>query len=105
MRGQLLKLLFEARVTPSGWTSGVALGDAVDRTMPPGQQFESETDCIGMWRNLHISGFSDERMTPPRCDDKFGLHYLEYRITAAGLALILDSAPPNPLIDDDRIAP
>lgn len=82
----------------------MTLRDAVDGDMPSGQQFQSESHCIGMCRDLSIGGFAEERMTAFRAADTFGLRHLEFRISAAGLAIILEDAPPHPIVDDERIA-
>jgi hypothetical protein len=103
LRKKLLVTLFDLRVNPSGWTGAVTLRDAVDAAISEDQRFESELHCIGLCRDLSISGLAEERLSSRRRGDNFGLHRLEYRITAAGLALILESAAPNPLVDDDRL--
>jgi hypothetical protein len=103
LRKHLLALLYELRSTPSGWAGAITLRDAIDGLMPPGQGFASDNHCIGICRDLSISGLAEERSTLRRKRDKFGLQWLEYRITAAGIALITESAPPNPLVDDDRL--
>lgn len=103
LRRQLLATLFQMRISPSGWTGATTLRDTVDGVMPNDQCFESECHCIGMCRDLSISGLIEERKISRRRGEEFGLRHLEYRITAAGLALHLQSAPPNSLVDDDRI--
>ena len=103
LRKHVLAVLYELRISLSGWTGAIALRDTIGSVMPPDEGFVNDDHCIGICRDLTISGFTEERLNQRRRGNKFGLKWLEYRITMAGLALVTESAPPNPLVDDDRV--
>jgi len=54
-------------------------------------------------RDLTIKKLIKERRKKRRRGEAFSLRHLKYRLLALGLDLHLKVAPPDPLIDDDRI--
>jgi hypothetical protein len=103
LRRLLLTAIFEARVTPSGWVGATTLHLMVNSESPEGMQFQNEVHCIGLLRDLTIKGLIEERQKDRLLNEPFGLKHLEYRMRSQGLSLHLESAPPDPDIDDDRI--
>ena len=103
LRRRLLGLLFESRASPTGWTGALKLRDMADAASSKDQRFQSEQHCIALLRDLVIKGLAKERRKATKRGQVFGLRHLKYRILAAGLELHLEAAPPDPLIDDDRL--
>jgi hypothetical protein len=103
LRRHLLTALYKCLSSPSGWTGAIKLQDIVNGLAPPDQGFEDDEHCLGLLRQLQIKGLIEERKTPRRRDERFGLRHVEYRILALGLSLHNESAPPDPDIDDDRV--
>jgi hypothetical protein len=96
-------VLFECRISPSGWTGAMALRDATEAAEPGTEHFDSDGHFLGLCRDLAIKGLSEERQKPRRRSETFGLRHLEYRILAVGVSLHLGSIPPDPDIEDGRI--
>lgn len=103
LRRQLLTALFECRASPSGWTGAVTLRDLAEAVFSDDQRFENEQHCIALLRDLLVKGLVEERQKTRRRDETFSLKHLEYRILGPGLNLHLEAAPPDPMIDDDRV--
>lgn len=104
LRRHILAALYRCLSSPSGWTSAIKLQDIVNALAPSDQGFEDAEHCLGLLRGLQIKGLVEERKTTRRRQERFGLQHVEYRILAPGLSLYNESAPPDPDIDDDRIA-
>jgi hypothetical protein len=103
LRKQLLAALFELRASPSGWTSATTLRDGVIGIDLDNAEQEQDDYWIGLLRDLHIKGLIEERQKPRKRGETFSLKHLEYRLLSPGLSLHLESAPPDPDIDDGRI--
>jgi len=103
-RRHLLLALFAMRGAPSGWTRAPKLRDAVkDRGVDDPEQERSEY-WICLLRDLCIKGFIEERQRKRKRKERFSLKHLSYRLLSPGLSWCLESAPPDPDIEDDRIS-
>jgi hypothetical protein len=103
LRKQLLTVLYELRITPSGWAPATALRDGVKGYDSVDAAEEREEYWIGLLRELCIKGLIEERQRPRKRGERFGLKHLEYRLLSRGLSLHLETAPPDPDIEDGRI--
>lgn len=105
LRRRMLSTLRLARaMSPKGGLSGRSLRDNVDGVMPTDQQTENDEHALGLLRDMTAKGYFEESPLPRRRGQSFGLDYLFYRITARGVSLWEESIPPDPDVDDDRIA-
>ncbi len=104
LRRRLLAALFDCRTSPSGWTGALKLRDMADNASSAEEErFQTELHCVALLRDLATKGLAEERRKAQKRGQVFGLRHLKYRILAAGLDLHLEAAPPDPLIDDDRV--
>jgi hypothetical protein len=99
------RLLFVAKLAMGhGFTQEIS-GRALvsNATAGAAEQFEDDAHAITLLRELCSYGFLSERDTRTHRGQRQGLEMLSYRITGAGLALLNESHPAHPDIDDERI--
>ena len=99
-RALLSALHFAQKMNPSGFSGGMFLMDAAG---PGSDGFEGPTHALELLRQLVSKGLAEERLKVRRRGELFGLQHCEYRITAKGDSLWLETIPPDPDIDDDRV--
>jgi hypothetical protein len=104
LRKRLLSTLHMARTGPTGELGAQTLVDLVNSVMPPDQQFESDDHAIALIRDLVAKELATERTINLRRGERFCLRHLAVKVTAEGSSLINETLPPDPDIDDERIA-
>ena len=105
IRRRLLSILHEARANDSGgWLSGRFIMDVVTAYLPPADRPTDDQHLLALLRDLSNKGFASERDDRDRKLQPFGLDYLSFVVRFNGSSLICESIPPDPDIEDDRIA-
>jgi hypothetical protein len=79
--------------------------DQVNGIMPPGQQIEDDEHAVRLLRELKQYGLVEERDARKRKEQRFGLDWLQYKISGEGLALLNESRAPHPEVWDERMTP
>lgn len=102
-RRNLLTAVHESIITPSGWVSAVTLRDMVKDNVIHHPDQEHDRYWIRLLRELCIKGLIEERRLTKLRNEEFALRHVEYRIQSRGLSLCLESIPPDPDIEDDRV--
>jgi hypothetical protein len=107
LRRLLLMAMDSAKAMgPTGELNGITLRDVVVAGLPDAEQFEDDTHCIALIRELVGKGMAQERRRTLRRGERFGLVHMQLKITDRGAGLLRErpDIPQDPDIDDERIA-
>jgi hypothetical protein len=108
LRWRLLLALHAGRTGDAGgWLRGRFLADlnlpgSFAPGYPAGDAVEDEA-LLGLLRDLVAKGLAEESDRRVYRHERHGLDTLSYRITAAGISFVNQTAAPDPDIDDGRI--
>lgn len=106
LRWRMLSLLFNARGGDAGgFVSGRLLCDLFGPESGNADCATDETHLVALLRDLTLKGLLAERDERTLRRQPFSLDTLRFRVTAAGIAFVTQSAPADADIDDGRIAP
>jgi hypothetical protein len=104
LRRRMLSTLHLARIGPGGGLGGRVLRDLVDGAMPSTQQTTDDDHALGLVRDLVAKGLATETDQRTHKRQRFSLDHLFFRVTAKGSSLWNETIPPDPDVEDQRIA-
>jgi hypothetical protein len=103
LRKRLLMVLHSAlNQSPTGELSGPGAMDLAALGAYGDQGFEDEAHALRLARELVNKGLITERIIGLVRGERFDLRHTAYRITDKGSSLFLETAPPDPDVDDRR---
>jgi hypothetical protein len=106
LRRRILLLLHSARVRPDqGWICGRFVVDIIDGAVPTSECFADDAHAVALLRDLIAGTYVEARDDRRKTYHPEGLEFTSYRITHRGTALVEEQIDPDPLVEDERVAP